>query len=183
MPRRKTNEHIEKPFVSIEEDSKLMRLEVQLKGMSIQKATRLVDEIRKLGLEADAVPKRNTGHVRQSRGYTPASKRNAIEDARYHVRVTLGGVTMEIENSQQWDLYKRLYPMPVRATVSRHNDSDFEDRLREATGLGLSDFVRLFNTKASEHEIGTEDQDDSRYTVDLALFEGEMSDNDAWEVA
>lgn len=182
MPRRKTNEQIEKPFVSIEEDAKLMRLEVQLKGMSIQKATRLVDEIRKLGLEADTVPKRGTGHMRQSRRYTPASKRNAIEDARYHVRVTRGEVTMEIENDQQWDLYKRLYPMPVRATVSRRDDDNFEDRLRAATGLALSDFVKLFDT-ASEQDISAEYQDYTWHTVDLNLFESEMAHEDAWEVA
>lgn len=181
----RNRKRVEKPFVSIEEDAKLLGMEVHHAGMSREAALELVRDIDGLGLNLDVIeiliP--GTGHKRYEREHKnhpalAAERYYTIEDARYHVRVTQDDKAILLENRQQWELYRRLYLGDASVSV-RIKKSDYDDisRLFEAeTGIELDSLLQTDEIEETEEiEVPLEEHPTEFDLLELALDDYDTS--------
>jgi hypothetical protein len=183
MGRKKV---VREPFVSIEEDMRLLGMEVQHEGMTKEEALQLVGEATAWEVDAieEAIP--GTGFIRYERekpGHPPLARDRfyGIEDARYHVAIVgRSGKGILLENWNQWELFKRVYLGDVAIRVdSEHDDSEFERRLLELTGMTVQEFARKQKSYQDETAKDSQEVQGIRIPVaDLDLIETAIEDYD-----
>lgn len=161
MPRREVN--TEAPFISIEEDARMLGMVVKHEGMSKREAEELADIINSYGLDAIETPlpgkiiKRYLREDRRNGRDRPrqsAERFYTLEDSPHGVSVTQGSKTLLIENRQQWALYaimSELDKKPIKDTAEKkRKEQESEDRaeiqllkqwFEETTGKPFSAFL------------------------------------------
>ncbi len=160
----------EAPFVSIEEDARLMGMKVRHEGMSQQKAQAIVNEAKKCFLEASIMPKgRGRYNVLlivelEPKEFVPvplpgkatldehgAKQNNHIVTDGYDWIAEHREAVFIIENRSQWQAFQMLYlNMDEIQEEQQRQAEDWRElarRFEERAGVSFDAFLKSMKTK------------------------------------